>query len=68
MSEERFVDIEVKLAHQEQVVNELNEVVTQQQAEADATRGVVHIAAPSACVRSVRADADPEQDERPPHY
>ena len=32
MSEERLVDIEVKLAHQEQLLTDLDEVVTNQQA------------------------------------
>ena len=33
MSEDRLVDIEVKLAHQDQLLDDLNEVVTQQQAK-----------------------------------
>ncbi len=33
MSEERLVDIESKLAHQDQLLYELNDVVTQQQAK-----------------------------------
>ena len=67
MSEERFVDIEVKLAHQEQVVNELNEVVTQQQAKLMQLEELC-----TSLVQRVRSigegDAAPEQDERPPHY
>ena len=31
MSEERLVEIETKLAHQEYLLNELNEVITKQQ-------------------------------------
>ena len=31
MSEDRFVDIETKLAHQEHLLLELNEVITKQQ-------------------------------------
>jgi SlyX protein len=67
MSEERFVDIEVKLAHQEQVVNELNEVVTQQQAKLMQLEELC-----TSLMQRVRSigegDAIPEQDERPPHY
>ncbi len=33
MSEERFIDLESRLAHQDQLLNELNEVVTGQQAK-----------------------------------
>ena len=32
MSEDRLIDIESKLAHQEQLLNELNDVITEQQA------------------------------------
>jgi SlyX protein len=32
MSEERLVDIETKLAHQDQLLAELNDVITKQQA------------------------------------
>lgn len=67
MSEERFVDIEVKLAHQEQVVSELNEVVTQQQAKLMQLEELC-----TSLMQRVRSmgegAADPEQDERPPHY
>jgi SlyX protein len=67
MSEERFVDIEVKLAHQEQVVNELNEVVTQQQAKLMQLEELCTSLLQR--VRSIgESSADPEQDERPPHY
>jgi len=67
MGDERFVDIEVKLAHQEQVVNELNEVVTQQQAKLMQLEELC-----TSLIQRVRSigegDATPEQDERPPHY
>ena len=33
MSEDRFIDLESRLAHQDQLLNELNEVMTQQQAK-----------------------------------
>ena len=32
MSEERFIDLETRLAHQDQLLHELDEVVTAQQA------------------------------------
>ncbi|MEJ2298491.1 MAG: SlyX family protein [Woeseiaceae bacterium] len=32
MSEERFMELEFRLAHQDQMLNELNDVVTSQQA------------------------------------
>ena len=33
MSEERFIDLETRLAHQDNLINELNDVVTLQQAK-----------------------------------
>ena len=33
MSEERFIDLETRLAHQDQLMHELNDVVTAQQAK-----------------------------------
>jgi len=67
MGDQRFVEIEVKLAHQEQVVNELNEVVTQQQAKLTQLEELC-----TSLIQRVRSmgegAADPEQDERPPHY
>ena len=67
MGDERFVEIEVKLAHQEQVVNDLNEVVTRQQAKLMQLEEMC-----TSLIQRVRSigegTADSEQDERPPHY
>jgi SlyX protein len=61
MSEERIVDIEVKLAHQEQIVSELNDVVTQQQAKLMQLEELC-----TSLIQRVRSigdgDANPEQD------
>lgn len=68
MSEERFIDLESRLAHQDQLLNELNDVVTAQQAQI--------LQLDELCkslfsrVRSL-GDAMPAGgpgDERPPHY
>ena len=68
MSEERLVDIESKLAHQDQLLNELNDVVTRQQEKLmqleELCKSLI------SRVRSMGetmpgADAG---DERPPHY
>ncbi len=68
MSDERFIDLESRLAHQDQLLNELNDVVTQQQAKImeleELCRALIQR------VRSVgeaEAAGDPG-DERPPHY
>ena len=68
MSEERLVEIESKLAHQDQMLIELNDVVTQQQEKImkleELSRSLVDR------VRSMRdaMPADASQDEQPPHY
>ncbi len=68
MSEDRFVDIETKLAHQEHLLLELNAVITKQQE--------IIMRLESLCesiVERVRAigetgHGDPNADEVPPHY
>lgn len=68
MSEERFIDLESRLAHQDQLLNELNDVVTSQQAKITELntlcRSLIHR------VRSMgdAAPAGDSGDERPPHY
>lgn len=68
MSEERFIDLETKLAHQDQLLNELNEVVTEQQTKLMQLEELC-----KALIQRVRSvgegidESDPG-DERPPHY
>lgn len=68
MSEERFIDLETRLAYQDQLLNELNDVVTAQQVKIMQLEELC-----KALVQRVRTageglpDSDPG-DERPPHY
>lgn len=68
MSEDRFIDLESRLAHQDQMLNELNDVLTEQQVRLmrleDLCRTLVDR------VRSLGEDmpAGDPADERPPHY
>jgi SlyX protein len=68
MSDDRLIDIESKLAHQDQLLFELNEVLTEQQAR------IMQLEQLSkSLIDRVRAigDAAPDDgpvDERPPHY
>ena len=68
MSEERFVDLETRLAHQDQLLHELNDVVTDQQAKImqleELCRSLIDR------VRSLGEglSAGDPGDERPPHY
>ena len=68
MDEKRLIEIETKLAHQEDLLNDLNAVVTDQQAQItrleELCRGLINR------VRSISdgAPAGSPDDERPPHY
>jgi len=68
MSEERFIDLESRLAHQDQLLQELNDVVTDQQAKLmqleELCRSLIER------VRSLGdgVSAGDSSDERPPHY
>lgn len=68
MSEERLVDIETKLAHQEQLVLELNDVVAEQQQKIMKLEELF-----ASLVERFRSMGDGTsveggQDEPPPHY
>ena len=68
MTEERFIDLESRIAHQDQSLNELNEVVTEQQAKIMQLEELMR-----SLVDQVRAigetlPAAGAVDERPPHY
>ena len=68
MSEERFIDLESRLAHQDQLLHDLNDVVTAQQAKImqldELCRSLIDR------VRSIGdgVSTGDEGDERPPHY
>ena len=68
MSEERFVELESKLAHQDQLLDELNEVLTDQQARLmqleELCRSLVDRVR---VLGEASSDGDPDS-ERPPHY
>lgn len=68
MSEERLIDLESRLAHQDQLLNELNDVVTAQQEKIMQLDELC-----KALLTRIRSlgDAMPAGspgDERPPHY
>ena len=68
MSEDRFVHIETKLAHQEHLLLELNDVITKQQEKIMRLESLCE-----SIVERVRAIGesgygDPDANEVPPHY
>ena len=68
MSEERFIELESRLAHQDQVLLELNDVVTGQQARLMQLEELCRALLER--VRSLGDGAPPGDpaDEKPPHY
>lgn len=68
MNEQRLIDIEVKLAHHEQALEEVNQVLTNQQAQLSRLEQVCESLVER--FRSIsEAPASDERDEqRPPHY
>ena len=67
MSEERLVDIEIKLAHQEQLLNDLDKVVTDQQAKIMQLEELCsHLIERMRTLGSGSTDAP--HDDKPPHY
>ena len=64
--EDRFVDIEIKLAHQEDLVETLNQTIYQQGRRIDQLE--VMVAKLAEHVRSLQDGRQTPLNERPPHY
>jgi SlyX protein len=64
--EERFVDIEIKLAHQEDLVETLNQTIYQQGRRIDQLEAMMAKLAEH--VRNLREAAPQPVNEPPPHY
>jgi SlyX protein len=64
--EDRFIDIEIKLAHQEDLVETLNQTVYQQSRRIDQLEAM--LAKLAEHVRGLRDTGQGPQNERPPHY
>ncbi len=68
MNDERLVDIESKLAHQDQLIYELNDVVSKQQGQIMALEELCNsLVSRMRAMGEVQED-DSQQIERPPHY
>jgi SlyX protein len=65
-NEDRFVDIEIKLAHQEDLVEELNQMVYQQSRRIDQLEAMVGKLAEH--IRNNAQSGPNPVNEKPPHY
>ena len=68
MSEDRLVDIESRLAHQDQLLLELNDVVTDQQAKIMQLEQLCKSLVDRVRAINETVPGDASADERPPHY
>ncbi|MFC5476328.1 SlyX family protein [Paraherbaspirillum soli] len=66
--EDRIVDIESKLAHQEDLLDELNKLVYQQQQKIDQLETLCAALARKIKDASDKANEGQVPHERPPHY
>ena len=68
MDDDRLVEVETKLAYQEDTIQQLNDVICRQQDQIDALRAQYELLV----TRVKELDADrpdgDDIDERPPHY
>jgi len=68
VDEERIIEIETKVAHQEHTVQQLNDVVTEQAARISQLEDLCRALVDRLQSLSSNLPAATEQDERPPHY
>ncbi len=68
MDEDRLIDIESKVAHQEQLLSELNEALTDQQAQISRLESLCQSLIDRFQSLADNVGADQSSDERPPHY
>ena len=68
MSEERFIDLESRLAHQDQMLHELKDVVTDQQAKLMQLEELCRMLTDRVRSLGEGMPAGDPADERPPHY
>lgn len=66
--EERFNDIEMHLMHHEDMVQQLNEVVTRQQHMIDRLTAEVAMLKEQLCAMTPSNNRLLEEEEPPPHY
>lgn len=67
-NEQRFVEIETKVAYQEDTIMQLNEVIIQQQQQIDYLKRLSEQLLDRVNSMSAETDVITAQDEKPPHY
>ena len=68
MNDDRLIEIETKLAHQEHLLAELNDALTSQQAQITDLETLCRTLIERMRSMSEGGGPDGQPDERPPHY
>ncbi len=68
LDEKRVIEIETKLAHQEHLLSELNEALTDQQAQISGLERLCQSLTDRVKSLLDSSPADQATDDRPPHY
>ena len=69
MDDHKIIELETKLAFQERLLDQLNEVVTEQHARIDRLqKAIIRLEDKIADVAVAGGSARSPEDERPPHY
>ncbi len=68
MHNQRFIDIETKLAYQEDLIQELNKTVHSQQLKLDQLEQALRSLSLRYNSLAEQGDSDYPVDEKPPHY
>lgn len=68
MYQERLIEIETKIAYQEQTVKELNEAICQQQNQIDQLQATCNLLIKRLTSLADTLPANDPLDEKPPHY
>ncbi len=68
MSDERIIELETRLAYQEDLIQELNRCVFEQQQKIEHLETICKSLSKQTKVLSDLALADRNPDEKPPHY
>lgn len=68
MNDERIIELEIKVAYQEDLVQELNKVVSMQQQQIDRLEAVCKLLNERISSISANLSMVPPGEELPPHY
>ena len=68
MDEQRLIDIEMRIAYQEQTLAELNDVLTDQQAQLTRLQNLAVTLGERIRSLAERPESAADEEQKPPHY